>query len=254
MTEGYFTITREGHVIVHPPTDERPITEGMLFMTDVSEIEHTIASKMRSDAYHEGYWERGEGSNYVAYGDDPGWPVTAAVLASELPLGASLLEVASAKGYFLLHARGQGLEAWGIDLSEYAVANCHPAVAPYLRQGNVVDLPYADAQFSVVCSWEFLEHVYEDEIDRALDEMQRVCWPGGLQVHRIGLDMGVPEEDYAHQQHDVTHVLEMPREWWTEKFEARGWTRVKSIEDRLDEAFTGRDWQQRFFAWTMPTE
>lgn len=250
--EGSFTIDEHGHVTVLTPTGETPITEGMLFMTGVDEA--TVASKMRSEDYHEGYWERGEGSNYVAYGDDPGWPVTAAVLASEVPAGMPTLEVACSKGFFVLHARQVGLDCYGIDISEYAISQAHPAVKEFVRQGNVVDLPWEDAQFGVVCSWEFLEHVYEDEMDRALDEMQRVCWPGGLMVHRIGLDMGVPEEDYAHQQHDVTHVCEKPRDWWEAKFAARGWSRVKHVEDLLDEAFTGRDWQQRFFAWQMPSE
>ena len=244
----------DGHVTVLPDpdeADERVHTESMAFVAGAPP-DATIASKMRSETYHEGYWERGEGSNYWAYGDDPGWPVTADVLQQILPVEARILEIACAKGWFVHAARRAGLECWGIDISEYAVAHAPESMRPYLMTGNAVDLPYDDGQFTVVCSWEFLEHVYEDEIDRVLDEMQRVGTPGHLQVHRIGIDMEQPG-DYAHQQQDVTHVLEMPRAWWHDKFTARGWTRVPDVEERFDAAFAGRDWVGRYFAWSTPT-
>lgn len=246
-------IDEHGHVTVTPDpdeADEHVIHESMAFVAGTDVGEATIASKMRSEAYHEGYWERGEGSNYVSYGDDPGWPVTVAVLRRAVDVDAKMLEIASAKGYFVLHARRAGFECWGVDLSEYAVSKVPDEVKQYVWHGNAVDLPYEDDQFDVTVSWEFAEHVPGEEIDRVLDEIERVTVPGGLVVQRIGIT--IDGEDTSQQQEDVTHVLEMPRDWWEARFAARRWTPVPHIEEMFDRAFTGRDWEGRYFAWQLP--
>jgi cyclopropane fatty-acyl-phospholipid synthase-like methyltransferase len=213
--------------------------------------EATSPSQMKSADYGEPYWEHGVGSNYVRYGDDPGWPTTVAVLTRWLPPGGKLFEVACAKGWFVLHARRLGFEASGLDISQWAVSQAHPEVAPWLTLGNAAVWPILPRRwYDAVVSWEFLEHVPFGELAAVLQNMERAVEPGGLLVHRIGIEMA-DGEDHGHQQ-DVTHQQEMPREWWHGLLSARGWQHRPEVEASFDLAFTGRDWAGRFFAYRWP--
>jgi len=208
---------------------------------------------MESDLYPASYYLGGGASNYANYGDDPGWSVTARTLQELLRLGPAqrILEVGCATGWFVLHALSHGLNVEGIDISQWAIDHPAPGVRQFIRQGSVVDLElyYPHADFDVVCSWEMLEHVPEDQVDAALDSMLMVTAPDGLWIHRIALD----DAHHDHNAHDdETHFTIKSREWWDSKIrEDIGGVRVPYIEEALDSAFEGRDWAGRFFAYRV---
>jgi SAM-dependent methyltransferase len=215
----------------------------------------TFVSRMRSADYHEGYWERGEGSNYVNYGPDPGWQPTVHTMCMELGTTGRWLEVACAKGWFVYEARFAGVDCWGIDISEYAIGQAPNRVRDRVVLGNVAEaIPWPAAAMDVVCSWEFLEHVYEDELDRVLREMERVLRPGGWLWHRIGIDCADDPRfagaEHGHQN-DVTHVLEMPDRWWRSMFDRRGWQHQPHAERALNSVFRDRDWANRFYVYRV---
>lgn len=205
-------------------------------------------SRMTTLDYPEGYWERGEGSNYTSYGDDPGWQTTALVMHSFHGDGF-LYEVGAAKGWFVHWANRAGFIAQGIDISEWAVSHSAPLPVP-LWLGNAVELPWDTESADVICSWEFLEHVYEDELDQVLSEMDRVLRPGGTMWHRIGIDM---PGDPSHQQEDHTHYNEQSREWWEAQFDGMGYVREPAMELTIRTAHQDRDWKDRFFVWAKPS-
>lgn len=198
--------------------------------------------------YGEGYWERGEGSNYVAYGDDPGWDPTARVLKWHQP-GGRLLEVACSKGWFVRAAVQHGYDAHGIDLSQHAIGHPAPGIGDRLTLGNAISLPYTSQQYDVVCSWEFLEHVPEQFLLVVLEEMDRVAAPGALIVHRIGT---LDDEGALHDHmHDETHVTNKPYAWWYDLIERvqPGWRPQPEIVIEFDRMFAGRDWAGRYVAY-----
>jgi ubiquinone/menaquinone biosynthesis C-methylase UbiE len=49
-------------------------------------------------------------------------------------------------------------------------------LATPLVQGSILELPFADKQFDLVCAFDVIEHVEDDA--RAVAEMYRVCKPG----------------------------------------------------------------------------
>lgn len=211
-------------------------------------------SQMSSHDYGEGYFEDGIGSNYHSYGHDNGWPVVLQAIQIARPV-TDLLEVACAKGFFVQTARSAGWDAVGVDISEYAVGCAPEETRPYVQVANAVSLPFDTEQFDVVCSFEFLEHVPDTEMDNVLDEMERVARPGALMLHKIGLDLTGEEDRYArfgdahNHDNDTTHVNMQSRDWWQRTFESRGWDPAPDTVDLLNKAFYDRDWWDRWFAY-----
>lgn len=202
--------------------------------------------------YTRGYFEYGEGSNYHSYGDDPGWAVTAQILRRYDPkLYPTLLELGSAKGYFLSAAHREGFKVVGIDISKHAVDSTVYDVEGrnhHWDATRLMDFPFP-VDFDVVCSWEFFEHVEpENLLDVVADSIELVK-PGGLYVHRIAIVDGNMDED-----HDSTHVSMHHRGEWESMFDSFGLTHEPELEKQLQTAFRGRDWADRFFAWRRPED
>jgi 2-polyprenyl-3-methyl-5-hydroxy-6-metoxy-1,4-benzoquinol methylase len=103
-----------------------------------------------------------------------------------LPLiaGKAVLDVASGEGYGSALMATRALSVAGIDISPDAVAH---AGAMYAKQrnltfaeGSCAKLPFANASFDAVVSFETIEHIAEQ--DDFLDEIKRVLKPAGLLV------------------------------------------------------------------------
>lgn len=196
--------------------------------------------------YGRGYFELGEGSNYINYGDDPGWEPTVRELHHWLPRHSAILEIGAAKGYFVRAARLSGFRCVGVDVSEYAVRE---AVSEVQWCDITQGLYFTDSAFDAVVSWEVLEHVPEDDIPPLAEEMDRVLRPGGLQVHRIGVLIPGREAEFFS---DVTHVTPWERARW-----ARVWSDYEHspvVERAFDKLFADRDWSGRFFAYRKPED
>jgi cyclopropane fatty-acyl-phospholipid synthase-like methyltransferase len=214
-----------------------------------------VSKSRMTDAYHEGYWERGEGSNYVDYGDDPGFMATAAALRSWLPSGARVYELGAAKGFVVFYCRQFGLDAEGVDISSWAIDHSPRSVRRYLHRHNAADpLPWPATSADCVLSLEFLEHIPESELLWVLENALAVLKPGGLMLHRIGI-LRPPEElkrwPGAHDD-DATHVLMRRDGWWRELFGALGWQRQIDREAYLNTVFADRDWSGRHYVYRAP--
>lgn len=194
--------------------------------------------------YGHGYFELGQGSNYLSYGDDPGWVATVGVLSGAVPPPASILELGAAKGYFVRAARAGGYTCVGLDVSEYAVSRSDG----FVQQADAADgLDFGNDSFDVVVSWELLEHIEEARIHRVAAEMDRVLRPGGVQLHRIGMLIPGREAEFYS---DETHVLPWTRAEWDRFWPT--YEQLPSLEAALDQRFEDRDWSGRFFAFRKP--
>jgi ubiquinone/menaquinone biosynthesis C-methylase UbiE len=61
-----------------------------------------------------------------------------------------------------------------LDISTYAIENAKPEVKPFLRVGSAVELPYPDKSFDFVVSINTLHNLYNYDLRRALQEIERV--------------------------------------------------------------------------------
>src|SRR6266536_3997549 len=109
----------------------------------------------------------------------------AAQLATGLPTGADVLEVAPGPGYHAIELARLGCTVTGLDIShtfvEIASGHARAAGVPVdFRQGTVADMPFPSGSFDlVVCQAAFKNFT---EPVRALDEMHRVLRTGGTAV------------------------------------------------------------------------
>ena len=67
---------------------------------------------------------------------------------------ARILDVGCAKGYMLYDFKRQypKLEIFGIDISKYAIENCHPEVKDFLKVGDAKNLEFQDNYFDLLIS------------------------------------------------------------------------------------------------------
>jgi SAM-dependent methyltransferase len=98
-----------------------------------------------------------------------------------------LLDVGCALGYTLQAARRLGLDAVGVDISEYAVRQCRER-GLQAEIGALDALPFADGAFQLVIMKHVLEHTPRPR--EALREVRRVTRPGG------GILIAVPHGGY----------------------------------------------------------
>jgi len=68
-------------------------------------------------------------------------------------------------------------EAFGLDISEYALMHCEPEVVGRLHLGNAVKLPFPDNSFKAVISLNTVHNLDRGECITALREIERLA-PG----------------------------------------------------------------------------
>jgi 2-polyprenyl-3-methyl-5-hydroxy-6-metoxy-1,4-benzoquinol methylase len=120
----------------------------------------------------------------------------------------TVLDFGCAKGFMVHALRLLGKEAYGADVSEYAVENCHPKVKEYLQVIETTE--QLTGGWDLIIAKDVLEHIPKDLIPSVLSELRRRCKT---------LFVAVPLGDgkrYRIREYemDVTHVVREPEEWW----------------------------------------
>ncbi len=120
-----------------------------------------------------------------------------------------ILEVGCAMGYIVRRLRAEGIDAWGLDISQYAIDHAPEEVKPYLQRGTSAKLPWADDEFDYVVSFATLEHLEGIDLFATIGELQRV---GKRGLITVGF---ADDEDF---DEDPTHVTKQPPGWWATQF------------------------------------
>ncbi len=184
--------------------------------------------------YDEAYFERGteKGTAYVGYLE--GAPRNIAYLEIAQAIKAifnpkKCLEIGCATGVIVRHLNQLGIEAHGVDPSEWAVKNrSHENVI----LGSAEKLPFETHAFDLVYSCHALEHIPQVFKDNALAEMRRVS--SGMHWHLLpvlgeGPYVGDREAAIEGLKKDPTHSLLLDRSEWFDAFAAHGWVPLKPL-------------------------
>lgn len=184
--------------------------------------EHIRVSREYGEMYFDGPREYG----YGGYRYDGRWvPIAEDMIAHfGLKPGMRVLDVGAAKGFLVkdFMIACQGLEAFGLEISEYALKHCEPEVVGRLHLGNAVSLPFPDHSFDAVISLNTLHNLERPQLITALQEIMRVTKDGKAFVQ---VDSYRNEEERAIFLDWVltAHTHDYP-DGWLKLFDEAGYT------------------------------
>jgi SAM-dependent methyltransferase len=131
--------------------------------------------------YFDGTREQG----YGGYRYDGRWIPIAEDIVRHFGLkrGDRVLDIGCGKGFLVkdLLKVCPGLEAFGLDVSEYAVMNCEPEVVGRLHVGNATQLPFPAKSFQAALAINTVHNLERAGCIQALKEIERVA-PGRAYV------------------------------------------------------------------------
>lgn len=122
----------------------------------------------------------------------------------------TVLDAGCAMGFLVECLRDQGIEAYGVDVSEYAVQNVHASVKPYCWVASITDA--FPQKYDLIVSIEVLEHLSPDDARAAIEN---IC------DHTDDVLFSSTPYDYE----EATHFNVLPPERWAEMFALQGFYR-----------------------------
>jgi len=134
--------------------------------------EHIRISRGYGEMYFDGPREYG----YGGYRYDGRWiPVARDIIGHfGLKPGDRVLDVGCAKGFLVKDLLALGIDAYGIDISEYALMHCEPEVIERLHLGTADKLPFPDNSFSAVISINTIHNLPRQRCIKAVKEIERL--------------------------------------------------------------------------------
>lgn len=127
--------------------------------------------------------------------------------------GASILDLGCSFGYIVYALRLMGVDAYGYDISEYAIWNCKEEIREFVFCDRE-QVPAVD----VVFGKDILEHIPYGVLPAELKWIASVCKEACFVVP-FGEDKKYRILEYAL---DTTHVICENEEWWTINFVEAG--------------------------------
>jgi ubiquinone/menaquinone biosynthesis C-methylase UbiE len=181
--------------------------------------EHIRISLEYGEMYFDGPREYG----YGGYSYDGRWQPVAQDIVDHFGLkpGDKVLDIGCAMGFLVKDLLAIGIDAYGIDVSEYALKNCEPEVVGRLQIGSAENLPFPDNSFDAVLCINSLHNLPRDLGKIALSEMQRLAPGKGF----VQVDSYLtPEGKEVFESWVLTAYFYDYPEGWKKLFEEAGYT------------------------------
>lgn len=128
--------------------------------------------------YGEMYWDGPRAYGYGGYRYDGRWRSVARDIIAHYGLrpGSRVLDVGCGKGFLVkdLMLECPGLEAFGLDISLYALMHCEKEAVGRLHLGSAEKLPFPDRSFDCVLSLNTIHNLSRPRAVRAMQEIQRL--------------------------------------------------------------------------------
>jgi len=114
-----------------------------------------------------------------------------------------------------------GLEAFGLDVSKYALMHAEPEVIGRLHLGNALELPFPDNSFKAVISLNTIHNLDRDGCIQALREIERVS--GGHAFVQVD-SYRTPEQKAVFEDWVLTAKFHDYPDGWIKLFKQAGYT------------------------------
>ncbi len=191
-----------------------------------------MKKKVGARYFNKDYWTTGKKSGYnpSRYNRGDYMNEAKAVFLTSLYGGDGCwLEVGCAFGWVVEHLVDLGVDAYGYDISKYAIRNSPEEIKHRLKCSDGLDARlWNPEQFDVIVSFETAEHVPMLNAGTWLYNLASWLKPGGKLFLTICLGS---DNIRGLEDNDLSHQTLQPRIWWEDYLEQKGL--VKS-----DEAFS----------------
>jgi len=175
--------------------------------------------------FGEMYWDGPRQYGYGGYRYDGRWRSVARDIIAHFGLktGMRVLDVGCGKGFLVkdLMLEHPGLEAFGLDISLYALMRCEPEVIGRLHLGSADKLPFPDRSFDCVLSINTIHNLDRNGVLRALREIERLA-PGRAFVQVDSYH--TPEQRELFMQWVLTARFHDYPQGWLGVFDEAGYT------------------------------
>tara|TARA_R110000782_G_scaffold67650_5_gene136622 strand:+ start:12346 stop:12996 length:651 start_codon:yes stop_codon:yes gene_type:complete len=181
--------------------------------------EHIRISREYGEAYFDGAREFG----YGGYRYDGRWQPVARDIVEHFNLspGDKVLDVGCAKGFLVKDLRAIGIDAYGVDVSTYALAHAEPEAHPYLQIASADNLPFSDRAFDAVLAINTIHNLDRQGCVAAVREIERLApGKGFIQVDSYR----TPEQKEIFESWVLTAKFYDYPEGWVRLFEEAGYT------------------------------
>jgi hypothetical protein len=184
-------------------------------------------------AYDADYYERGTESgksNYQNYRWIPELTIPMAMSIIDflkIKPKQAILDYGCAKGYLVKALRMLHRDAWGYDVSRYAISNADKDTQPYLIKIDDI----FSRHFKYGIFKDVLEHIPVQELRGFLPVVNIKKILTVVPLGRNGKYIA------AANNMDITHIICEPKEWWLKLFSDCGWdcvyssTKLEGIKD-----------------------
>ena len=170
---------------------------------DADYFEHGLKSNWR-----QGYqWKQFEGL----------FRETADFLRAMFPAARTCFDAGCAKGFLVRSLREAGLEAWGCDISAWAIDHAEAVAKPYLECAPAESYGWT-RDYEVLTAFHLLPQMTEPQIMAFLERARQHVKTAIIAVISLfesegsDIDLG-----------DMAHVTRRDRAWWHERMLAAGW-------------------------------
>lgn len=119
----------------------------------------------------------------------------------------SVLDAGCAWGFLVETLRARKVQAWGIDVSTYAIEQVHESVRAYCRVGSITE-PF-ERRYDLITCIEVLEHLPQADSERAL---------ANLCAHTDDILFSSSPDDHETE----SHFNVQPPEYWLAQFAQHG--------------------------------
>ncbi len=134
----------------------------------------------------------------------------ALALADPRP-GQRMLDIACGRGELALHSTLRGAQALAIDYAEAATHVASETLAGAGRAGvarmDATRLALRPGSFDAAVMLDFVEHVYQPDLETALEEVRRALRPGGRVIVHTSPNRVFEEVVYRHYVRNVHRAL-----------------------------------------------
>jgi ubiquinone/menaquinone biosynthesis C-methylase UbiE len=175
--------------------------------------------------YGEVYWDGPREYGYGGYRYDGRWRPVARDIIAHFGLGPGMrvLDIGAGKGFLVndLMLECPGLEAFGLDVSLYALMHCLPAVIGRLHLGTADALPFPDGSFDCVLSLNTIHNLPRARAIGAMREIQRLS--GGRAFVQVDSYL-TPEQKEVFESWVLTAEFHDYPDGWLKLFAEAGYT------------------------------